>query len=92
MRWPRRSLCVWRGEGEAPKPAWNWWNPEPGTLTTQWRTTPVALDWNGDGLTDLVVMDHEGYLAYFERFRTPAGELLLKPGRRIFHATKLRAV
>ena len=32
-------------------------------------------------------MDHEGYLAYFERFRTPAGELLLKPGRRIFHAT-----
>ncbi|WP_289065385.1 VCBS repeat-containing protein [uncultured Alistipes sp.] len=74
-------------EGEAPKPAWNWWNPEPGTLTTQWRTTPVAMDWNGDGLTDLVVMDHEGYLAYFERFRTPEGELLLKPGRRIFHAT-----
>jgi len=67
-------------EGEAPKPAWNWWNPEPGTLTTQWRTTPVALDWNGDGLTDLVVMDHEGYLAYFERFRTPAGGPPLPPG------------
>ena len=74
-------------EGEAPKPAWNWWSPEPGTLTTQWRTTPVATDRNGDGLTDLVVMDHEGYLAYFERFRTPEGDLLLRPGRRIFHGT-----
>lgn len=74
-------------EGEAPKPAWNWWSPEPGTLATQWRTTPVATDWNGDGLTDLIVLDHEGYLAYFERFRAPSGELLLKPGRRIFHGT-----
>ena len=74
-------------EGEAPKPAWNWWTPEPGTLVTQWRTTPVATDWNGDGLTDLIVLDQEGYLAYYERFRTPEGELLLRPGRRIFHGT-----
>ena len=74
-------------EGEAPKPAWNWWNPEPGTLVTQWRTTPVARDWNGDGLTDLVVVDHEGYLAYFERFRDAGGNLMLRPGRRIFHGT-----
>lgn len=74
-------------EGEAPKPAWNWWNPEPGTLVTQWRTTPVARDWNGDGLTDLIVVDHEGYLAYFERFRDAEGNLMLRPGRRIFHCT-----
>ena len=74
-------------EGEAPKPAWNWWSPEPGTLATQWRTTPVAMDWNRDGLMDLIVLDHEGYLAYFERFRTPEGELMLRPGRRIFYGT-----
>lgn len=74
-------------EGEAPKPAWNWWSPAPGTLATQWRTTPVAMDWNHDGLMDLIVLDHEGYLAYFERFRTPDGELMLRPGRRIFYAT-----
>lgn len=73
--------------GETPKPVWNWWTPEPGTLVTQWRTTPVATDWNGDGLTDLIVLDQEGYLAYYERFRTPSGELLLQPGRRIFHGT-----
>lgn len=74
-------------EGRTPKPAWNWWTPEPGTLVTQWRTTPVATDWNGDGLTDLIVLYPEGYLAFYERFRAPSGELLLRPGRRIFHGT-----
>ena len=49
-------------EGETKKPAWNWWNPEPGTLVTQWRTTPVLEDWNKDGLLDLISMDQEGYL------------------------------
>uniref|UniRef100_UPI0025A4B2FC FG-GAP repeat domain-containing protein n=1 Tax=Alistipes finegoldii TaxID=214856 RepID=UPI0025A4B2FC len=83
---PAQSVRVaW--EGETPKPAWNWLTPESGTLVTQWRTTPVAMDWNGDGLTDLIVLDHEGYLAYYERFRTPEGKLLLRPGRRIFHGT-----
>jgi len=72
--------------GEAPKPVWNWWDPVPGTLTTQWRTTPVAMDWNKDGLMDLVVVDHEGYLAYFERFVDADGKKNLKPGRRIFHS------
>lgn len=74
-------------EAEPPKPAWNWWSPKAGTLTTQWRTTPLATDWNRDGLMDLISLDHEGYLAYFERYRTASGELLLKPGRRIFHST-----
>lgn len=77
------GLVAW--EGETPKPAWNWWTPQPGTLVTQWRTTPVATDWNGDGLTDLIVLDCAGYPALFERFRAPSGELLLKPGRRIFY-------
>lgn len=81
---PAQPVCVaW--EGEAPKPSWNWWSPTEGALATQWRTTPIAMDWNNDGLMDLVVLDHEGYLSYFERFRTPEGELMLKPGRRIFH-------
>lgn len=81
---PAEDLTVcW--SGETPKPQWNWWNPIPGTLVTQWRTTPVAVDWNKDGLMDLVVLDHEGYPAYFERFVTADGSLSLKPGRRIFH-------
>ena len=31
-------------------------------------TTPVACRiWTGDKLTDLIMLDHEGYLAMFER-------------------------
>jgi len=73
-------------EGMAPKPEWNWWDPEPNTLATQWRTTPTAIDWNGDGLTDLVMLDHKGYLSYFER-KEMKGNFILKPGRRIFEST-----
>jgi len=70
-------------EGETPKPAWTWWDPEPGTLVTQWRTTPLVRDLNGDGLNDLSILDTEGYLAFFERKRTDDG-LILKPGVRMF--------
>lgn len=69
--------------GKTPKPAWNWWNPVDKELVTQWRTTPMAVDWNQDGLTDLVMLDHEGELAFFER--TLKNErLVLLPGKRIF--------
>lgn len=68
---------------EPPKPAWNWWNPGKNELVTQWRTTPCAIDWNKDGIMDLVMLDHEGYLAFFERFKKD-GQLYLHPGKRIF--------
>jgi hypothetical protein len=71
-------------EGETPKPAWVWWNPEGNELVTQWRTTPYVIDLNGDGLNDLVMLDQEGYLAFFERKRTDEGLVLLPP-KRIFH-------
>lgn len=77
---PRPVEVAWTGT--PPKPAWNWWNPEPGELATQWRTTPCAIDWNRDGLTDLVMLDHEGYLAVFRREQRD-GKLVLLPGERI---------
>lgn len=70
-----------------PRVKWNWWEPENGTLVTQWRTTPVVYDWNADGLMDMIILDTEGYPAYFERYRTLSGELLLKSGERIFYGT-----
>ena len=73
--------------GKPPKPAWNWWEPQGKELATQWRTTPVVIDLNKDGLSDLVMLDHEGYLAMFER-RKAGGRLLLLPGKRIFLDTK----
>ncbi|NOZ38618.1 MAG: VCBS repeat-containing protein [Planctomycetes bacterium] len=73
---------VWKSK--PPKPAWNWWNPEGNQLATQWRTTPVIVDFNADGLNDLVMLDHEGYLAFFERSRSADGQLHLQPGQRRF--------
>lgn len=68
---------------QPPKPRWNWWNPSGKQLVTQWRTTPIVIDWNRDGLNDLVMLDHEGYLALFPRKKT-AGQLVLLPGERVF--------
>jgi hypothetical protein len=70
-------------DGPQPRLAWGWLRPEGDGLLTQWRTTPVAVDWNGDGLVDLVMLDHEGYLAWFERRRID-GELKLMPPKRVF--------
>jgi len=69
--------------GPPPKPEWFWWNPKGSQLVTQWRTSPVVIDLNEDGLNDLVMLDHEGYLALFERRRAGEG-LELLPGKRIF--------
>jgi len=66
-----------------PKPKWNWWKPGKTELVTQWRTTPVVVDWDRDGLNDLVMLDHEGYLALYRREKRN-GKLVLTPGRRIF--------
>jgi hypothetical protein len=68
-------------EGPTPKPAWFWWNPKGKALVTQWRTSPVVRDLNEDGLNDLIMLDQEGYLSFFERKRTDKGLLLLPPQR-----------
>jgi hypothetical protein len=70
-------------EGAPPKPAWNWWNPVGKQLVTQWRTTPRVVDWDRDGLPDLVMLDHEGFLALYRRARRD-GKLVLLPPERIF--------
>lgn len=79
-------------------PSWNWWTPEGNELVTVWRSTPFMIDLpledtdgdgdadsdDGDGLMDLVTLDHEGYLAYYERYSDANGNLKLKEGKRIF--------
>jgi hypothetical protein len=69
--------------GKPPKPTWNWWEPKGKNLVTQWRTTPVVIDYDQDGLNDLVMLDHEGYLSLFRRARRDK-ELILLPGKRLF--------
>ena len=71
-----------------PQPSWNWSPPIGHELISQWRTTPVASDWNGDGLVDLVMLDHEGYLALYRRAKQD-DKLVLLPGERVFRGTNL---
>jgi hypothetical protein len=85
---PRWIEVDW--DGESPKPAWTWWEPEGNQLVTQWRTTPLPIDWNEDGLVDLVILDHEGYLSFFERVKRE-GELRLLPPRRVFEGSNVSA-
>ncbi|MEL6106235.1 MAG: exo-alpha-sialidase [Planctomycetota bacterium] len=43
-------------------PKWYWWKSKSPGAITQWRTTPIATDFDGDSKTDLVLLDQEGYL------------------------------
>jgi len=79
----RRVRIDWQNEPR--KPAWNWWNPGKDEFISQWRTRPVPTDWNADGLMDLVMLDHEGYLAWFRRV-SQDGRAVLLPGERIFES------
>jgi len=79
-------------DGPQPTLAYGWLRPKGKDLLTQWRTTPVAVDWNKDGLTDLVMLDQEGYLAFFERTGAKANDsftrnsnLILLSPKRVFH-------
>ncbi|MBM3859870.1 MAG: VCBS repeat-containing protein [Verrucomicrobia bacterium] len=71
-------------DGPQPTLAYGWLRPKGKELLTQWRTTPFAVDWNKDGLTDLVMLDHEGYLAFFQREKR-GNQLVLLPPQRVFH-------
>ena len=59
--------------------------PEGKALLTHWRTTPCVYDWNKDGLLDLLMLDHEGYLAFFERKKEGQQLLLLPPKRTLLY-------
>ena len=64
-----------------PKPSWNWWDPSPNHLATQWRTTPHAIDWNKDGAQDLLILDTEGYLVLHKGTSGGNGNRLSPPER-----------
>ena len=69
-------------DGVQPSLAYGWMKPEGKALLTQWRTTPFAIDWNRDGLTDLIMLDQEGVLSFFER-STRNGKLILLPPKHV---------
>lgn len=79
---PAKNLTVaW--EGEPRKPIWYWWKPEGNQWVTQWRTTPVVVDFDRDGLLDVVMLDAEGYLSLLKRRDNQDGKGELEPPRRV---------
>lgn len=74
LRWLRRTekgftdlpLELWTREEP---PAWTWWRGKAKSYQTQWRTTPVAVDFDGDEKLDLVMLDQEGFLTCHSRAR-----------------------
>ena len=70
-------------DGPQPRLAWGWRAPRGKALLTQWRTTPMAFDFDADGLVDLAVLDQEGYLAWFRRERR-GDTLVLRAPQRAF--------
>ncbi|MDF1815130.1 MAG: exo-alpha-sialidase, partial [Verrucomicrobiales bacterium] len=77
--WPKLQLLrnTEQGLTESPLPFWTkeappafyWWQTLSENLQTQWRTTPLATDFDGDGELDLVILDQEGYLTCQNRNR-----------------------
>jgi len=75
-------LVQWKGKPQKPK--WVAGHSKGNELLAPWRTSPFIMDFNKDGLNDLVMLDYEGYLAVFLRYRGKNGELLLAPPQRDF--------
>ncbi|WP_236970859.1 FG-GAP repeat domain-containing protein [Membranihabitans marinus] len=56
-------------EGQPQKPAWTPGVSQGNELLAPWRTSPYMMDFNGDDLMDLVMLDYQGYLVVYPRFK-----------------------
>ncbi|GAA5224763.1 FG-GAP repeat domain-containing protein [Membranihabitans marinus] len=70
-------------EGHPLRPTWSPGNATGNELLAPWRTSPFIMDFNQDGLNDLVMLDHEGYLAVYPRSQKDGQLLLHHPQRNI---------
>jgi len=70
-------------DGEPQKPDWVPGTSQGTELLAQWRTSPYIMDFNNDGLNDLLMMDYQGFLVVYPRFEKN-GELFLAHPERNF--------
>ena len=68
-------------EGPQPQPKWEWRGDPGKALRAPWRTTAAMIDWNRDGLPDLVGLDYEGYLCLYARAVRDGRRVVLPPAR-----------
>lgn len=81
LDFPQPLQVTW--QGEPLRPAWVPGVAEGNELLAPWRTSPFIMDFNEDGLNDLVMLDHEGYLAVYPRKKVE-GQLVLSHPQRNF--------
>lgn len=62
---------------------WIRFKPTGNELIGMQRTRPAAVDWNGDGVMDLVTLDHENKLALFAG-KQKDSKVVVDEGQRIF--------
>ena len=72
----------WKGPPKVP--TWVPGKAKGKELLAPWRTSPLLMDFNGDGLNDLVMLDYAGYLAVYLHTRDADGKLILGPPQRCF--------
>ncbi|MGI9474691.1 MAG: exo-alpha-sialidase [Rubripirellula sp.] len=62
-------------------PPWYWWREDSSEAISQWRTTPVAIDFDGDDALDLVALDQHGFLT-LRRKAGPASRIFVDENNR----------
>jgi len=82
---PKPIKVQWRGEPQ--KLEWGFGVSKGNELLAQWRTSPFIMDFNKDGLNDLVMLDYQGYLAVFLRYKENGKLLLAHPERNFVYPT-----
>lgn len=79
LDYPQPLQVIW--EGEPLRPAWVPGVADGNELLAPWRTSPLMMDVNEDGLNDLVMLDHEGFLAVYPRIKVEDQWMLSHPQR-----------
>ena len=67
----QRATDLSSSKPEAP-PRWYWWNQPSTAALSQWRTTPVAIDFDRDSKLDLLALDQQGFLTLRPHGKTAA--------------------
>ncbi len=80
---PQPLYVEW--EGEPQKPAWTPGVSKGNELLAPWRTSPFIMDFNSDGINDLVMLDYEGFLVVFPRIKDGEKLLLGHPQRNFIY-------
>ncbi len=80
---PRPLEVKWKGAPQ--KPAWIPGVSNGNELLAPWRTSPLMMDYNEDGVNDLVMLDYEGYLATFINSKVDGKWILEHPVRNFIY-------